>query len=78
MIFFLYSQTITMKKLLIVLSAAILVTSSCADETKPSKEGEEQVPQPVENSGANTEGQRAVEATVNDTTNTGTKKDSTD
>ena len=60
-----------MKNLFIMFSAAMLLLSSCSDDKQnPSKEGEEQVPQPVENSGPNTEGQRAVEATVNDTTRT--------
>lgn len=66
-----------MKNLLVFFSAAILILSSCSDEATPSKEGEEQVPQPVENSGANTEGERAVEATVNDSTKTDTTRDST-
>ncbi|MBC7827475.1 MAG: hypothetical protein H7122_07010 [Chitinophagaceae bacterium] len=74
-----------MKSLFVLFSAAVLTISSCADEGNPSKDGEEQVPQPVENSGANTEGERAVEATVNDSTksdksdsaNRPEKKDST-
>ena len=64
-----------MKKLFILCSVALLAAASCSDEGNPPKDGEEQVPQPVENSGPNTEGQRAVEATVNDSTNAAKKKD---
>jgi len=66
-----------MKKLFIYFSAVVLVISSCSDEGNPSKDGEDQVPQPVENSGPNTEGQRAVEATVNDSTKSDERRDST-
>jgi hypothetical protein len=59
---------LSMKKLLIIFSAAIFAVFSCSDDGNPSKDGEDQVPQPVENSGPNLEGQRAVEATVNDST----------
>jgi hypothetical protein len=59
---------LSMKKLLIIFSAAIFAITSCSDDGNPSKDGEDQVPQPVENSGPNLEGQRAVEATVNDST----------
>jgi hypothetical protein len=64
---------LSMKKLLIIFSAYIFAISSCSDDGNPSKDGEDQVPQPVENSGPNLEGQRAVEATVNDST----KRDTT-
>ena len=64
---------LSMKKLLIIFSAAVFAIVSCSDEGNPSKDGEDQLPQPVENSGPNTEGQRAVEATVNDST----KRDTT-
>jgi hypothetical protein len=67
-----------MKKLFIFLSAGLLVLSACSDDkSNPPKDGEDQVPQPVENSGPNTEGQRAVEATVNDSTGSGQKSDTT-
>ena len=66
-----------MKSLFIVLSVALLAITSCSDEGNPPKNGEDQVPQPVENTGPETEAQRAVEATVNDSTNTDQKKDST-
>jgi ABC-type glycerol-3-phosphate transport system substrate-binding protein len=67
-----------MKKTFVFLSAVVLALSACSDnKSNPSKDGEEQIPQPVENSGPNTEGQRAVEATVNDSTNPGTKRDTT-
>jgi hypothetical protein len=67
-----------MKKTFVFFAAVMLALSSCSDnESNPSKDGEEQIPQPVENSGPNTEGQRAVEATVNDSTNPGTKGDTT-
>lgn len=65
-----------MKKLFILFSVALLAAASCSDEGNPPKDGEDQVPQPVENSGPNTEGQRAVEATVNDSTKAAEKKDS--
>jgi hypothetical protein len=69
---------IFMKKLFVLFSAATFVLFSCSSDDNPSKDdGEEQVPQPVENSGANTEGERAVEATVNDSTKSDTKKDTT-
>ena len=64
-----------MKKLLILCAAASFALASCSDEGNPPKDGEDQVPQPVENSGPNTEGQRAVEATVNDSTKAAEKKD---
>lgn len=65
-----------MKSALIYLSAALLTIAACSDETQnPPKDGEDQVPQPVENAGPNTEGQRAVEATVNDSTKDDQKKD---
>lgn len=65
-----------MKKLSILCAFALLAIVSCSDEGNPSKDGEEQIPQPVENSGPNTEGQRAVEATVNDSTKAAERKDS--
>ena len=65
-----------MKKLFIIFSVALLTAASCSDEGNPPKDGEDQVPQPVENSGPNTEGQRAVEATVNDSTKAAERKDS--
>lgn len=66
-----------MKKLLIFFSVALLAVASCSDEAgNPPKDGEDQVPQPVENSGPNTEAQRAVEATVNDSTKAAERKDS--
>lgn len=65
-----------MKKLFLIFSASMLVLTSCSDDKQnPPKDGEEQVPQPVENSGPNTEGQRAVEATVNDSTGTDSAND---
>ena len=66
-----------MKNLLIIFSAAMLTITACSDEGNPPKDGEEQVPQPVENSGANTEAQRAVEATVNDTSKSAERSDTT-
>ena len=66
-----------MKNLLVFFSAAMLTLSACSDEGNPSKDGEEQVPQPVKNSGANTEAQRAVEATVNDSSKANERSDST-
>lgn len=67
-----------MKNLFIFLTAAALTFSACSDDTtNPPKEGEDQVPQPVENAGANTEGQRAVEATVNDSNKSAERRDST-
>lgn len=65
-----------MKKLFILFSVALFAITSCSDEGNPPKDGEDQVPQPVENSGPNTEGQRAVEATVNDSTKAAERKDS--
>lgn len=65
-----------MKNLFVFFSAAVLTIASCSDETNPPKDGEDQVPQPVENSGANTEAQRAIEATVNDSTKSDERKDS--
>lgn len=68
-----------MKNLLVFFTAALLTISSCSDDSgNPPKDGEDQVPQPVENVGANTEGQRAVEATVNDSTKSDERKDTTD
>lgn len=67
-----------MKSALVFFSAILLSISACSDDTKnPSKDGGDQVPQPVENAGANTEAERAIEATVNDTTKSDQKKDST-
>lgn len=66
-----------MKNLFVFFSAALLTISACSDESNPPKKGEDQVPQPVENSGANTEGQRAVEATVNDSAKADRRKDTT-
>lgn len=67
-----------MKKIFVFIAALSLALASCSnDEGTPSKDGAEQVPQPVENSGPNTEGQRAVEATVNDSTESDNKGDST-
>ena len=65
-----------MKNLFVFLSAAVLTISSCSDEGNPPKDGEDQIPQPMENAGANTEGDRAVEATVNDSTKSDNRKDS--
>lgn len=67
-----------MKNLFVFFSAALLTVSSCADEGNPPKNGEDQVPQPVETSGPDLEGKRAVEATVNDTTKSDERKDSAD
>jgi hypothetical protein len=67
-----------MKNLFVFFSAALLALSSCSDEGNPPKNGEDQVPQPVENAGPNTEGQRAVEATVNDSTKSDERRDTTD
>lgn len=65
-----------MKKIFIAFSAAVLALSSCSDnKNNPPKDGEEQVPQPVENAGPDIEGERAVEATVNDSTGSGTNRD---
>ena len=66
-----------MKNLFVFFSAAMLMMSACSDEGNPPKDGEDQVPQPVENSGANTEAQRAVEATVNDSLKTDERSDTT-
>lgn len=67
-----------MKKIFVFVSALMICLTSCSnDEGTPSKDGAEQVPQPVENSGPNTEGQRAVEATVNDSADSDNKGDST-
>ena len=65
-----------MKKLFIFFSAAVLTFSSCSDDGNPPKNGEDQVPQPVENAGPDLEGERAVEATVNDSTKSAERQDS--
>jgi hypothetical protein len=77
MIFFMVVLKQSMRRVYILLTMAVLAISSCSDEEKPSKDGDEQVPQPVENAGPNTEAQRAVEATVNDSTKSEKGKDST-
>ena len=66
-----------MKNLIVFLSAAMFTMTACSDEGSPPKDGEDQVPQPVENSGPNTEAQRAVEATVNDSSKTDERSDTT-
>ena len=66
-----------MKKLFIFLSVAVMAISSCSDEGNPPKDGEDQVPQPVENAGPDLEGERAVQATVNDSTKAKEVRDST-
>jgi hypothetical protein len=66
-----------MKNLFVFFSAAMLTMSACSDQGNPPKDGEDQVPQPVENSGPNTEGQRAVEATVNDSSKANERSDTT-
>ena len=67
-----------MKSLFILFSAAVLTFSACSDEGNPPKDGEDQVPQPVENAGPDLEGERAVEATVNDSAKSAERKDSAD
>lgn len=67
-----------MKNLFVFFSAALLAISSCSDEGNPPKNGEDQVPQPVETSGADLEAKRAVEATVNDSAKANERKDSLD
>ena len=67
-----------MKKLFIIFSVALLTAASCSDEGNPPKDGEDQVPQPVETSGADLEAKRAVEATVNDSAKANERKDSLD
>lgn len=67
-----------MKNLLVFFLAAVLTVASCADEETSPKNGEDQVPQPVENPGANLEGARAVEATVNDSIKSAERRDSAD
>ena len=65
-----------MKNLFILFSAAVLTFSSCSDDGNPPKNGEDQVPQPVENPGPSLEGERAVQATVNDSIKSAQRKDS--
>ena len=68
-----------MKNLFVFFSAAVLTVSACSDDNgNPPKDGENQVPQPVENTGPNTEGERAVEATVNDPAKADERRDTTD
>lgn len=68
-----------MKNLFVFFSAAILSASSCSDDSgNPPKDGENQVPQPVENTGPDIEGQRAVQATVNDSSKSDERRDTTD
>jgi len=68
-----------MKNLFVFFSAALLTITSCSDDSgNPPKDGEDQVPQPVENTGPNTEGERAVQATVNDSTKSDERRDTTD
>ncbi len=68
-----------MKNLFVVFSAALLTVSSCSDDSgNPPKDGEKQVPQPVENTGPNIEGERAVQATVNDSSKSDERRDTTD
>ena len=68
-----------MKNLFVFFSAALLTVSSCSDDSgNPPKDGENQVPQPVENTGPNTEGERAVQATVNDSSKSDERRDTTD
>jgi hypothetical protein len=68
-----------MKNLFVFFSAAILTVSACSDDSgNPPKDGENQVPQPVENTGPNVEGERAVEATVNDPSKSDERRDTTD
>ena len=67
-----------MKNLFVFFSAAVLTIAACSDDGNPPKDGEEQVPQPVENAGPDLEGERAVEATVNDSTKSAERRDSTD
>lgn len=64
-----------MKKLAILfLAVGMFAGVACSDE--PSKDGEEQVSQPVLNSGAETEADRATEA-AKDTATDGNRADST-
>ena len=68
-----------MKNLFIFFSVAMLTLSACSDDTgNPPKDGESQVPQPVENTGPDIEGQRAVQATVNDSSKANERRDTTD
>jgi hypothetical protein len=68
-----------MKKVFVFFSAALLTICSCSDDTgNPPKDGEDQVPQPVENVGPDIEGKRAVEATVNDSSKSDERRDTTD
>jgi hypothetical protein len=68
-----------MKNLFVFFSAALLTVSSCSDDSgNPPKDGENQVPQPVENTGPNIEGERAVQATVNDSSKSDERRDTTD
>lgn len=60
-----------MKNLFILIAAGMFTLFACSDDGNPPKDGEDQVPQPVENAGPDLEGERAVQATVNDTANVG-------
>ncbi|HUR10627.1 MAG TPA: hypothetical protein VM012_04625 [Flavitalea sp.] len=66
-----------MKKVFYAAMLSLLVFSSCADNDQPSKEsGDEQVPAPVTNSGAETETDRATNAIKDSSRVDTTKKDS--
>jgi hypothetical protein len=58
-----------MKKIAIILSAATLFLAACGNDSSKD-EGGDQVKEPVLNSGANTEGERATDA-VSDSSNAG-------
>ena len=66
-----------MKKIVLPIIASILAFTACSDNTDhPSKDsGQEQLPQPVQNSGPETEAARANKA-VQDTSELKDKKDS--
>jgi len=65
-----------MKKILLMMSAATLIFLTACTENESSKtEGGEQLDAPVMNSGANTEGRRAVEAVSDSASDSGVVRD---
>lgn len=64
----------SMKKLLLALT--FFAALSCADNKEKAPDGQDQVPQPVETSGADVEGERAVKATVDSVDSLTRPKDS--
>ena len=66
-----------MKNIFKLLVAGMFFFTACSDdEGNPPKDGENQVPQPVETSGPDVEGERAVQATVNDSIKAAQRRDS--